>query len=92
MQSLEIHFFYLKKKFIELLAKAVSFSNFVKKNIDIIESNYIRYPNRNMWNCNCHVIHDNDFDVNQIDFNFLREKYERVVDDFCKYKKLKLKK
>ena len=39
------------------------------------------YPTRNRWNCNCHVIHDNDIDVNPIDYNFLRKEYERLTMD-----------
>ena len=64
--------------------------DFVKKNISIIEKNYSLYPNRNRWECNCHVIHDNDFDVEPIDFNFLRKEYEKIVLDFCQEKKLNL--
>ena len=32
-------------------------------NIDIIERNYSLFPTRNQWNCNCHVVHDNDLDA-----------------------------
>jgi hypothetical protein len=65
--------------------------DFVKRNIDIIEDVYKKFPNRNKWSCDCHVIHDNDFDVRQIDFEFLRQEYLKIVLDFCKLKKLKLK-
>jgi len=66
-------------------------NEFVFKNIDLIENNYTLYPNRNRWNCNCHVIHDNDFDVPQIDFAFLRTEYERIVHEFCSIRNIKLK-
>lgn len=52
---------------------------FVNDNILIIESNYQKFPNRNRWSCNCHVIHDNDFDVDQIDFLFLRNEYKQII-------------
>jgi hypothetical protein len=65
-------------------------NQFVEDNIDIIESNYSKFPNRNRWNCNCHVIHDDDFDVQHIDYPLLREKYEKVVDDFCRKQNLRL--
>ena len=55
--------------------------DFVKNNIYNIEKNYSLYPTRNRWNCNCHVIHDNDIDVNPIDYNFLRKEYERLTMD-----------
>jgi hypothetical protein len=62
---------------------------FVKNNIDIVEKNYNLFPNRNRWNCNCHVVHDNDFDVTPIDFAFLRSEYEKIVNNFCKDRNLK---
>lgn len=61
---------------------------FVLENIDTIESNYEKYPNRNRWMCNCHVIHDNDTDVPLINFEFLREKYETLAKDLCEMKGL----
>ena len=64
--------------------------SFVKKNINIIENNYRKYPHRNRWNCNCHVIHDNDYDIEHIDFKLLRNEYEKVVLNFCKKRNLKL--
>ena len=57
---------------------------FVENNIDTIEKNYVLYPNKNRWNCNCHVIHDNDKDVFFIDYNFLRKKYEKIVKNVVK--------
>ena len=65
-------------------------NRFVKNNINIIESNYSQFPNRNRWDCNCHVIHDNDFDVQHIDFPFLRKQYEKVIKDFCRKEHLSL--
>jgi hypothetical protein len=59
---------------------------FVRENIDIIENNYSLFPNRNRWNCNCHVIHDNDFDVQHINYGFLRENYTKTIKDFCMIK------
>jgi hypothetical protein len=76
----------------DFFAKNLEWTNdFVEKNISIIEKNYNLYPHRNRWNCDCHVIHDNDYDVEHIDFLFLREKYNQIVRDFCDYKKIKLK-
>ena len=66
-------------------------NKFVKENIHIIENNYKKFPYRNRWNCNCHVIHDNDYDVEYINFNFLRYEYEKIVLNFCKKRNLKLK-
>jgi hypothetical protein len=63
---------------------------FVRDNIDIIETNYSKFPNRNKWNCNCHVIHDYEYDVQQIDYSFLRKEYQKVVEDFCRIKNYKL--
>ena len=65
--------------------------NFVQKNIDIIERNYEKFPSRNRWNCNCHVIHDNDLDAEPIDFEFLRSEYENQVILFCESRGLKFK-
>ena len=63
--------------------------NFVKRNIDIIERNYEKFPSRNRWNCNCHVIHDNDLDAESIDFEFLRSEYENQAILFCESRGLK---
>ena len=65
-------------------------NRFVKNNINIIESNYSKFPNRNRWNCDCHVIHDDDYDVQSINFPFLREQYQKVIEGFCKKENLKL--
>ena len=54
--------------------------DFVRNNIDIIERNYAKYPTRNRWNTNCHVIHDNDTDVEMIDYSFLRKEYEILAE------------
>jgi hypothetical protein len=62
---------------------------FIKNNINIIEKNYSLYPNRNRWNCNCHVIHDNDKDVQLINYSFLRKKYEKITKEVCKLFKIK---
>ena len=64
--------------------------NFVKENISIIEKNYSLFPNRNRWDCNCHVIHDDDFDVEPIDFEFLHKEYEKIAFNFCQQKKVNL--
>lgn len=66
---------------------------FVQNNIDKIEYNHKLYPNRNKWNCDCHVIHDydNDLDLCEIDFHFLRKKYTEFVNKFCQKNNLKLK-
>ena len=56
---------------------------FYKNNIDIIERNYSRFPNRNKWNCNCHVIHDDDYDAEMINFRFLRKCYSEIIGEFC---------
>lgn len=56
---------------------------FVRNNIKIIESNYSRFPTRNRWNCNCHVIHNDDHDALMIDYSFLREEYTKVCKKFC---------
>jgi len=63
--------------------------DFVKTNIDIIEKNYEKFPSRNRWNCNCHVIHDNDLDAEPIDFEFLRSEYEKQAILFCQSRGLK---
>ena len=47
---------------------------FVENNIINIEKNYNLYPNKNRWNCDCHVVHDNDKNVHLINYNFLRKK------------------
>lgn len=65
-------------------------AEFVKKNLYIIERNHRLYPHRNRWNCDCHVIHDDDHDVQPIDFSFLKSHYEEIVLDFCNKKNLKL--
>ena len=52
---------------------------FINNNIYNIERNYSLYPYRNRWNCNCHVIHDDDGDVYPIDYKFLRKEYEKVA-------------
>ena len=52
---------------------------FINNNIYNIERNYSLYPHRNRWNCNCHVIHDDDGDVYPIDYKFLRKEYEKLV-------------
>ena len=68
--------------------------DYVKENINIIENNYKKFPNRNRWQCDCHVIHDDEHyndDVLPINFIFLREEYEKITLDFCNEKKLKLK-
>ena len=62
---------------------------FVESNIDNIEKNYILYPNKNKWNCNCHVIHDYDKDVNFINYSFLRKKYEKLIKTVSKKYKIK---
>ena len=63
---------------------------FVKNNLHIIERNHRLWPHRNRWDCDCHVIHDDDYDVQPIDFLFLRSRYEEIVLDFCNQKNLKL--
>ena len=57
--------------------------NFYKNNINIIENNYKKFPNRNRWSCNCHVIHDDDYDAMMIDYKFLRKCYSEIVNNFC---------
>ena len=65
--------------------KNLSWTNdFVKSNIDKIERNYKKHPTRNRWNCNCHVIHDDDLDVEYINFDYLRKKYEKIVKNVTK--------
>jgi hypothetical protein len=59
-------------------------NDFVKANINNIEKNYSKYPNRNRWNCNCHVVHDNDKDVFSVNYSFLRKKYEQLSKEVCK--------
>ena len=56
---------------------------FVRNNIKVIEANYSRFPTKNRWNCNCHVIHDDDRDAFMIDYSFLREEYTKVCKKFC---------
>ena len=63
--------------------------NFVEKNISIIEDNYKKYPNKNKWSCNCHVVHDNDKEIEHIDFNFLRKQYEVCVKEVVKLYNIK---
>jgi hypothetical protein len=61
----------------------LDFTNiFLEKNLPIIEKNYKLFPNRNKWNCNCHVIHDNDLDVEPIDFKFLKDNYTQIIKNF----------
>ena len=57
--------------------------DFVKANIKNIEKNYSMYPNRNRWNCDCHVVHDNDKGVYPVDYSFLRKKYEKLSEEAC---------
>ena len=71
--------------------KNLSWSNqFVSNNINSIEQNYEKYPTRNRWNCNCHVIHDDDFDENiiPINYGFLREEYTKVCGVFLREKNI----
>ncbi len=56
---------------------------FINESLSIIESNYSRFPTRNRWNCNCHAIHDNDYDALMIDYSFLRKEYTKVCKKFC---------
>ena len=68
--------------------KHVSWTNcFYKKNISKIKENYKKFPYRNRWNCNCHVIHDDDYDVKTIDFNYLRKEYTKICAEFCTERK-----
>ena len=64
-------------------------NNFVQRNIDAIERNYKKFPSKNRWNCNCHVVHDNDLDAEPIDYEFLRSEYEKIAIDFCESRGLK---
>ena len=57
---------------------------FVNNNIDIIERNYSLFPTRNQWNCNCHVTHDYDRDVEPVDFNFLKTEYLKLSNEITK--------
>jgi hypothetical protein len=57
---------------------------FVKDNIVNIEKNYSLYPNKNRWDCNCHVVHDDDKGMNLINYSFLRKKYEKICVEVCK--------
>ena len=61
---------------------------FVENNISIIERNYSKFPNKNKWNCNCHVIHDYDEDVELVDYNFLRTNYHNFIFTFLKRLKI----
>jgi len=62
---------------------------FVKDNIGIIEQGYNLFPTRNNWNCNVHTIYEDDNDVPQIDYGFLRKEYVAVCAEFAKERKLK---
>ena len=66
-------------------------NNFVQRNIGAIERNYKKFPSKNKWNCNCHVIHDNDLDAEPIDYDFLRSEYEQQARIFCESRGLKFK-
>ena len=60
-------------------------NNFVSDNISIIEENYKKFPTRNRWNCNCHVIHDDDYDtdnITHINYSFLRNEYIKLTKHF----------
>ena len=65
--------------------------NFVERNIGAIERNYKKFPSKNRWNCNCHVVHDNDLDAEPIDYDFLRKEYEQQARFFCESRGLKFK-
>ena len=64
-------------------------SNFVQKNISAIERNYEKFPSKNRWNCNCHVVHDDDLDAEPIDYEFLKTEYEKEAIIFCEKNGLK---
>jgi hypothetical protein len=66
-------------------------NSFLLKNIHLIEKNYRLHPNKNRWDCDCHVIHDDDIDIERVDFEFLRLEYEKIVSRFCTIRGLKLK-
>jgi hypothetical protein len=59
---------------------------FTTENLHIIEKNYLLYPYKNRWNCNCHVVHDNDTGKNLefINYQFLRTNYENLVQKIIK--------
>lgn len=62
---------------------------FVENNLFNIEENYKLYPHKNRWNCDCHVVHDDDKNVYRIDYDFLRNKYEKLVAKVAKKYNLK---
>ena len=64
---------------------------FVKNNIEIIEKNYSKFPDRNRWNCNVHAIHEDDSDALPLDYSFLRKEYDKVVEEFCRERGHELK-
>tara|TARA_S200002703_G_scaffold92254_1_gene79745 strand:+ start:1558 stop:2061 length:504 start_codon:yes stop_codon:yes gene_type:complete len=64
--------------------------DFVEKNISKIEKNYLLYPNRNKWNCDCHSIHDYEKDVEKINYDFLRDEYTKIANQICKDQKYHL--
>lgn len=57
--------------------------NFVLAHEKILEENHKMFPNRNKWNCDCHVVHDTDKDIKNFDFNFLRKAYEPISKEVC---------
>ncbi len=64
---------------------------FVDRNLPIIQENYKKFPNRNKWKCDCHVSHEDQFDVDRIDYEFLRKEYVKISKKFCKERKLKFR-
>jgi len=57
---------------------------FVRDNIQTIEKNYDSRPNDNPWDCDCHVVHDNNKTFDPIDFELLRRNYIKPITNFCK--------
>ena len=54
---------------------------FLDENLSKIEKNYSLFPKKNRWNCDCHVIHDDDQHQNlhHIDYHFLRNQYTDIA-------------
>jgi len=64
-------------------------NKFVKENISNIEKNYNNFPSRNKWNCDCHVVHEDDTDVYPVNYLFLKKEYEKLSKTVCKKFKIK---